>query len=148
MSNRELSPAECRDLLDAGGVGRLALCTADGPMIYPVNFSVDGMAVVFRTSPHTRLGTHAWGVDVAFEIDQVNWESRQGWSVVVKGRADLMSEPDDIDRLRERSREPHPWASGMRRLYVRIPWREITGRSVGEDWLSSAAPAGQSQFGG
>jgi nitroimidazol reductase NimA-like FMN-containing flavoprotein (pyridoxamine 5'-phosphate oxidase superfamily) len=143
----ELSRAECRERLASEGVGRLGVCTPTGPMIYPLNYTVDGNAVVFRTSPHTTLGAHAWGVDVAFEVDHLDWGTRQGWSVVVKGRAEIVDDPDEIDRLRELGREPRPWAKGMRRLYVRIPWREITGRVVGEEWLSSAPPAAHSWFG-
>lgn len=146
MANRELTPVECRQLIEPGGVGRLALCTPAGPMIYPINYTIDGHAIVFRTTPHSMLGNHAWGVDVAFEVDHLNWESRRGWSVVAKGRADIIDDPEEIDRLRERSLEPRPWARGMRRMYVRIPWREITGREVGEEWLSSSPPA-HSHFG-
>jgi hypothetical protein len=65
----------------------------------------------------------------------------------VKGRAEIVEDPDEIDRLREVGHEPHPWAKGLRRTYVRIPWREITGRLVGEEWLGSASPAAHTWFG-
>jgi hypothetical protein len=38
----------------SGGVGRLAVADPDVPMIYPVNFTVDGDAVMFQTSAYGR----------------------------------------------------------------------------------------------
>ena len=148
-SIRELDPSECRQRLESqsGGVGRLALTTPTGPMIYPVNFTVDGDAVVFRTSSHSPLGSPTWGVEVAFEVDHVDLEARQGWSVVVKGCAHIVDDPEQEDRLRSLGREPSPWAGGLRRTYVRIPCREISGRVVGEDWLASPRPLVHSWFG-
>ena len=85
--------------------------------------------------------------DAAFEIDYIDWGTRRGWSVVVKGRTEVVEDPAEIDRLRELGHEPRPWAKGMRRTYIRIPWREITGRVVGEEWLGSSRPAAQTWFG-
>jgi uncharacterized protein len=141
-NHRELDQEECRERLEmlAGGVGRLAFNTDTGPTVYPVNFTVDGQAVVFRTSPHTSLGAIGWGINVAFEVDHIDARTHEGWSVVVKGYAEIVDNPADQDRLRSLGRQPHPWADGVRPMYVRIPWREITGRVVGRDWLG--APAG------
>ena len=148
-SNRELDPDECRNRLESqsGGVGRLAIMTPTGPMIYPVNFAVDGNAVVFRTSRHSLLGSCTWGVDVAFEVDHVDLDARQGWSVVIKGCAHIVDNPEDEDRLRSLGREPTPWADGLRRMYIRIPYREISGRVVGADWLANPRPLAHSWFG-
>jgi len=144
-----LDPAECRQRLESlsGGVGRLAVMTPTGPMIYPVNFTVDGNAVVFRTSPYSALGATTWGVDVAFEVDHIDLDARQGWSVVVKGCAHIVDDPADEDRLRSLGREPTPWAGGLRRMYVRIPYREISGRVVGAEWLDGPLAPVSSWFG-
>jgi len=148
-SQRELSPRECHERLQSqsGGVGRLALCTPLGPTIYPVNFTVDSHAIVFRTSAYSELSTFVRHADAAFEIDAIDWGTRRGWSVVLKGRTEIIEDADEIDRLRETAREPRPWATGLRRMYVRIPWREITGRVVGEEWLGSSRPAAYTSFG-
>ena len=137
---RELDHVEAMELLEASGVGRIAFCTEAGPEIYPVNYSVDSRAIYFRTSPHSQLGTAIDGTDVAFEIDHLNWTSRQGWSVVVKGRAEVVDDPAEIARIRERRHEPQPWASGLRRLYVRVPVKEISGREVGNEWIGESRP--------
>jgi nitroimidazol reductase NimA-like FMN-containing flavoprotein (pyridoxamine 5'-phosphate oxidase superfamily) len=139
---RKMDPAECQLRLESqsGGVGRLAFNTETGPTIYPVNFTIDGQSVVFRTSPHTELGALGWGMDVAFEVDHLDPKTREGWSVVVKGYAETVDNPADQDRLRSLRRQPQPWAEGGRPMYVRIPWREITGRVVGRDWLGAPRP--------
>jgi nitroimidazol reductase NimA-like FMN-containing flavoprotein (pyridoxamine 5'-phosphate oxidase superfamily) len=135
---RELTRAECVQLISEGGIGRVAMCTSTGPMIYPVNFHVDGHAVLFRTTAYSSLGTLVRNERVAFEADHLNWRAQEGWSVVVKGRAEVVDDPDEVDMIRERGHEPHPWAQGMRRLYIRIRWDEITGRAVGEEWIGSS----------
>jgi len=135
---RELTPVECIERISDGGVGRIALVTADGPMIYPVNYHVDGHAIVFRTTPYSSLGALVRSERVAFETDHLNWRAQEGWSVVVKGRAEVIDDPAEVDRLRERGHDPRPWAQGMRRMYVRVPWDEISGRVVGEEWLGTA----------
>jgi nitroimidazol reductase NimA-like FMN-containing flavoprotein (pyridoxamine 5'-phosphate oxidase superfamily) len=143
---RELTPSECAALIVSGGVGRLAVCTTDGPAIYPLNFTVDGHSIVFRTSPYSALGAIGWGMDVAFEVDQLDWATRRGWSVVLKGRADVVDDPAEVERLRELGKEPDPWAQGVRRQYIRVPWTQITGRAVGTEWLGSSPPAAMTQF--
>ena len=30
--------------------------------------------------------------------------------------------------------DPRPWAGGSRLLYLRLPWRELTGRRLGHGW--------------
>ena len=30
--------------------------------------------------------------------------------------------------------DPTPWAGGRRHLYVKIRWRDLTGRRIGGDW--------------
>jgi uncharacterized protein len=127
----DMSAQECRDRLGAGGVGRVAFCAPDGPQIYPVTFSVVDEDVVFRVAPYTRLGMHVPGQDVAFEVDEVDHARRDGWSVVVKGRATPVDDPDEILRLRRQG--PQPWAPGQRHLYLRIRPRSVTGRSVTGD---------------
>jgi nitroimidazol reductase NimA-like FMN-containing flavoprotein (pyridoxamine 5'-phosphate oxidase superfamily) len=134
----ELSPRECVDLIAGGGVGRIAVCTPTGPEIFPVNFVVDGDAVVFRTTPYSILGTYGWGSDVAFEVDHLDMTRKQGWSVVLSGRAEAIDDPEEVAEVR-RHGGPEPWAAGPRRLYVRLPWRKITGRRISADWLEGTA---------
>ena len=108
-------------LLSAGVAGRVALSSPDGPHIIPVNYSVVDDAVVLRTSPYSVLGTHGRDTVLAFEVDQFDYERRHGWSVVARGRADVVTDPAEIAQIRA-TWEPRPWAGGSRNLYLRLRW--------------------------
>ena len=132
----ELSPDECRELLGAGLVGRAALSTPVGPHIVPVNYAVVDDSIVLRTSPYSVLGGHARGTTVAFEVDQFDYERQRGWSVVARGRADAVTDADELHRIKT-VWDPQVWASGQRNLYLRIRWTELTGRRLGTGWNPS-----------
>jgi uncharacterized protein len=128
-----LSPAECRELLEGGVVGRLAMATPVGPRIVPVNYAVHGDAIVFRTAPYSELSTYGWDTDLAFEVDHIDYETHLGWSVVALGRAHVVDDPDEVQRIRA-TWDPRPWAPGSRNLYVKVVWRELSGVRLGADW--------------
>jgi uncharacterized protein len=127
---RLLSPGECLNLISQGGVGRVALSTPIGPEIFPVNYVVDGVTIVFRTSPYSVLGTYSWASEIAFEADELFPDEREGWSVVAHGRAGAISDLAELEHL-QRTRSLEPWASGTRPLYVRLIWQRISGRALG-----------------
>ena len=130
---REVTPEEAVELISPDGIGRLGLCTPDGPHIVPVSYVVDGASIVFRTSGSSVAGTYDWDRGRAvFEIDQLDRDSRRGWSVVVRGHAHQVEDGEEVDRLAV-LHDPMPWVGGMRRVYVRLPWSSITGRVVGDD---------------
>ena len=133
---RELAFDECVRLLHAGVVGRIALTTPDGPHIMPMNYSVVDEALVVATSPYSALGTYGNGLVVAFEVDRFDYESHTGWSVVVRGRAETVTAPEDVQRVKQQW-APRPWADGSRNLHLRIPWTEVSGRSLGGDTTTS-----------
>ena len=127
---KELSVEECIELLAAGVVGRAAIGTPTGPHIAPVNYSVHEHSIVFRTTPYSVLGTYAWAGDIAFEVDEVDAVNHQRWSVVAVGHGEMVEELEEIETIRW-AHDPKPWADGSRPLYVRLRWREVTGRRVG-----------------
>ncbi|GAB3772402.1 hypothetical protein FB382_002891 [Nocardioides ginsengisegetis] len=129
----ELSPSECEALLRAGVVGRIALATPTGPHIVPVNYSVVEESIVVLTSPYSLLGTHGRDSMLAFEIDQFDYEYHRGWSVVARGRAEVVTDPAEVERIRK-TWPPRPWASGIRTLCLRIRWSELSGRRLGTGW--------------
>ncbi len=132
----ELTVNECLDLLDGGVVGRVAFSTRVGPRIVPVNYAMYDGAIVFRTSPYSELGSHGPGSEAAFEVDQLDYERQQGWSVVAVGRLEELP-PEEVDDLRK-VWEPRPWAGGHRNFYLKLVWREIWGRRIGNDWSRSS----------
>ena len=131
--SRELSWSECEALLRSGMAGRVALATANGPHIVPVNYSVVDSAVVLSTSPYSMLGTYGRDSTVAFEVDHFDYAYRRGWSVVARGRVEVVDDPAELKHIRS-VWEPTPWASGLRNLFLRIPWEELSGRQLGTGW--------------
>ncbi|HYJ69173.1 MAG TPA: pyridoxamine 5'-phosphate oxidase family protein [Nocardioidaceae bacterium] len=127
---RELSRDQCLTLLAGAIVGRLAYCTADGPQIYPVNYVLDQESVVFRTAVYTALGSEIDGQRAALEVDRLGGPEGFEWSVVLAGPAEVISDPDEVARLRHTS-DPTPLAPGARPLYVRISAQRLTGRAIG-----------------
>ena len=125
---RTLSPAECFDLLEAGGVGRVGFAAADGIMILPVNFAVTRKTIVFRTAPDTLLAVYADG-RVSFQADHLDEAVRAGWSVLVHGHAHKVTDEREVKRLEERT-NLEPWAAGSRDVYVRITPARISGRRL------------------
>lgn len=129
----ELSSEECRQLLSAGLVGRVAVCTPVGPHIVPVNYTVVDDSAIVRTTPYSVLGSHARGSILALEVDQFDYERRHGWSVVARGRADVITGADELEEIKTRW-QPHAWAAGSRNLFLRVRWSELTGRRLGSGW--------------
>ncbi len=129
----ELSYAKCRELLGGGVFGRVAVSTASGPRILPVNYSVVNESVVFRTSATGLVATHAWGSSLAFEVDHVDYADHTGWSVVAIGPGLRVEDPDELTRI-QRTWDPRPWAGGDRPLYVKLAWVELSGRRLGHGW--------------
>jgi len=122
---RTLTEVECRELLDARQVGRVAYCDEHGPVVVPVNYTLDGDGVLLRVSPHTSLALHLRSAPAAFQVDEHDDYTQSGWSVLVRGQATWVDPADHpaADRL-------SPWPEGQRTLHVRIEAREITGRRL------------------
>jgi uncharacterized protein len=127
---RELSYAECRALLVRQSAGRVAVATPDGPHIIPLNYSVVDESIIFRTSPFSVLATYGRNTKLAFEVDHFRDELQLGWSVVARGRADVVSDPTELARI-QKVCAPLPWADGTRNLFFRLDWKELSGRTVG-----------------
>ena len=129
----EMTRLEAEALLRIGVVGRVALCGGDGPHIVPVNYSVVDDQILLRTTPYSLLGRLARDIEVAFEVDHLDLEQHHGWSVVVRGRAGIVEDPDELEHI-EAVWPPRPWVVGNRPLMVRISWGEVTGRRLGRGW--------------
>lgn len=124
----ELTKDECFQLLADQHLGRLVLVDDRGPIALPVNFVFDQHTVLFRTDEGTKLDVASRGARVAFEIDGVDEATRTGWSVLVRGEATEVTDPDELARVR---RLPlHPWAPGAKRRYIRILPTALTGRRI------------------
>lgn len=125
---RSLGPAECLDLLEPGGVGRVGFMSAAGIIMVPVNFVMAGKTIVFRTAPDTLLAVYANG-QISFQADRFDETAREGWSVLVLGHARKVTAELEVRQLQDGTRL-EPWVSGARDVYVRITPTQISGRRV------------------
>jgi uncharacterized protein len=124
----ELSEADCRELLAQHTAGRIGFMAGDGPLILPVTYQYRNGSVIFRTSPVGPLAGLVRRTSVAFEIDEINEQSKSGWSVLVLGFAEAMAHNYLLTSAWETG--PVPWADGVRNLFVEIKPRKISGRAV------------------
>ena len=126
---KPISPSHCQELLESQSIGRIAWQAADGPQILPVTYAYHEGTIIFRTSPYGVLSELVRPTDVAMEIDELDQQNRQGWSVVVQGRAQGVAEPDQLVRMWTVGGVV-PWASGIRNVFIQIVPHRITGRTV------------------
>ncbi|WP_460350006.1 pyridoxamine 5'-phosphate oxidase family protein [Actinoallomurus acanthiterrae] len=96
--------------------------------VLPVNFVLDGEVVVFRTAEGGKLSAVWQGRPLSFETDEVEPGLRTGWSVLVRGTAEVVTDAATIDDL---ERLPlAPWSSTPKPYFVRLRAAEITGRRL------------------
>jgi nitroimidazol reductase NimA-like FMN-containing flavoprotein (pyridoxamine 5'-phosphate oxidase superfamily) len=120
-----LTSVQCEEHLAAGGIGRIVLSTGSGPIAVPVNFVFTGGAVVLRTSD--AMTAKVSGV-VAFEVDHIDEAMSEGWSVLLRGHARLIEDPEE--RAVAAQPDLEPWAGGTRLNVISIEPFEITGRVI------------------
>ncbi len=123
-----LSKQECWERLGTHGIGRLGLSADSGPLVLPVNYLVDAHTLVYRTDPDGAAAVAA-GERLALETDHLDERMSNGWSVLVTGTADRITDPDAVRALMERP-GAQPWAGGARELWIRIVPSEVSGRRI------------------
>ncbi len=127
----ELSRSECMTLLASVGFGRLAVTSGgDVPVIRPVNYLFDQItqSVVFRTAPGSKFHALVHSTRAAFEIDQTDEQARTGWSVIIAGVTEEVTEPATVRRLESFGFES--WAPGPKPHWVRIRAWTVSGRRI------------------
>jgi uncharacterized protein len=124
-----LSTDECLSLLGEARMGRVAVSVAAMPEIFPVNFCLMDDDIVFRTGAGTKLYAAIKGAVVAFEVDEFDYDTLSGWSVMVTGPC--AEERDPTTTVEARRRLPDGWVPGDRDHVVRITPEKISGRRIG-----------------
>ena len=119
-----LSEDESWRRLDGVSLGRLVTSIGGEPEIFPVNYVVQDRTVLFRTAEGTKLFVAVTNAKVAFEADDHN--AAEGWSVIVKGRAQVLRTDAEIHKA-ERA-QLLPWTATLKLHYVQVIPTEITGR--------------------
>ena len=125
----ELAPDECYELLRSCPVGRIAVTRLDAaPLVVPVNFVLDGTAIVFRSASGSKVDALRWG-PIAFQVDGIDPHRRTGWSVLVDGVA-YEATHWEVQHL-----DLSPWAPGRKDRWVRLVPRSVTGRRIRKEFL-------------
>jgi hypothetical protein len=126
---RSLTTDECWQRLTdhPAKVGRVGI-GGPSPDILPVNYVVDDRSLVFRTAEGKKLSAVGRGERVVFEVDEVAPGWKRGWSVVLRGFAELVTDSDERDRL-----DALPlmvWDPTPKTHYVRITTHAVSGREI------------------
>jgi uncharacterized protein len=135
----EIDVEECWKLLATQPVGRVAIIVGHYPLVFPVNFSLDGHDIMYRTGVGAKLHSIRRS-NVTFEVDEIDPFHRSGWSVMVKGVAqevDLERNPKTASRAEFGGAAP--WAPGPREHLIRIVADQISGRRI---QLAEGSPPG------
>ena len=125
---QDMTYDECMAHLAQHRVGRVAIIVRHYPQVFPVNYMLDGFVVVFRTHLGRNLlaANHA---NVCFEIDELDDGTHSGWSVLVQGMAeDVTDRLHDLNTDLARQLPIEPWAPGFKPRTVRIIPAHVTGR--------------------
>ena len=120
---------DCLRLLPSVPVGRVAFHADGEVVVLPVNHLVDGQDIVFRTATGSKLSAAEKAGIVAFEADDYDAQAKSGWSVVVNGRAEILYENTETQRLDGLSL--HPWPTAVdREFWIRIRPTSVSGRQI------------------
>ena len=127
--NEELSEAQCWSLLGGQTTGRIAFLQDGRLQVFPVNYVVHGQSVYFRTSEDSGLALLPGDLNASFQVDSHDGDAMAGWSVLVSGRANAVSDESLLTTLWG-MRTPAPYGGGARNLFVGIDPMLVTGRRV------------------
>ena len=115
----------CWDLLGTGRIGRVVFAEGEEIEVFPVNYSVGGRSVLFRSAPGTKLELVLDRPRVAFEVDHTDDEV--AWSVILWGTAERLEYDDEIEHTGVL------WAPSEKHNYVRITPDKVSGRRFRRD---------------
>ncbi|MFC5723989.1 pyridoxamine 5'-phosphate oxidase family protein [Streptomyces gamaensis] len=124
-----LDRAEALRLVGSVALGRIVFTRHALPAIRPVNHVLDDGAVIIRTHEGAALvpaveQAGAPGVVVAYEADVIDPVTRLGWSVVITGYAELITDPGELARCRALLQ---PWVDQRMDYAVRVRPDLVTG---------------------
>ncbi|MGW0736998.1 pyridoxamine 5'-phosphate oxidase family protein [Streptomyces sp. NPDC002851] len=130
----EMSPDDALRHLAAVPFGRVVFTHRALPAVRPVHHVLDRDRVVIRTHGGAALRGQAEinGV-VAYEADELDPETRTGWSVILTGVATVVEDPELLTRYRARL-EPWPGEDDLD-TFISISSDIVTGYHLGPGHL-------------
>ena len=94
---REMSRDESAALLARPAYGHLGCARDDYPYVVPMNYACDGRDIYFFTTEGTKTEFISANREVCFQVEEVE-DSLHWESVMVTGRAERLSAPEEMER--------------------------------------------------
>jgi hypothetical protein len=123
-----LDDTECRRLLTAGSIGRIAFTEGAMPTIQPASYVIEGNDLLIPTGLGSKMAAGSRGAVLAFEVDDYDLTARTGWNVTVIGPSRLISDPDQVTQLDALGVQP--WAPTTTHCYIALRMTMIRGRRI------------------
>jgi uncharacterized protein len=125
----EMSAKEIRELLHKVGYGHLGFIYEGKPSVIPMHYYLEGADVYLFTTE----GMKTYGMDanpeICLQVEEVQG-SRQWRSVMVKGRAERLTDKTEIDRIIQLIQEQNPTlAPAINRTWIDA-WGRADVRSI------------------
>lgn len=126
---KELGHDECLTRMATQRLGQLGVVVDGVPLVLPMRFAMEGETVVLQTNQGAKV-FHAPLNAVSFEVNYVNWDKGEGWSVLIQGIGEDISSALDERSETLRSLTVHSWAPPPADRWLKIIPHKITGRHV------------------
>lgn len=124
----QLSTDECWALIAGQTTGRIGFLHEGQVTIWPLNCIVYDRGVYFRTAEDGVIARS--GLErAAFQLDHIESVARSGWTILVNGRVERVTDPGLLTTLWGRPTD-EPWAPGQRNVFFGITGDRISGRRV------------------
>lgn len=95
---------ECRRLLAAADIGRVAISAGALPFVLPVQYTLQDDHLLLRTPGHHEVGDGIDGQVVGFEADTIDLDHGVGWCVSVTGTVHVVADAVAVEPV-------HRWFS-------------------------------------
>lgn len=120
---------ECLLRIASRPMGRVAFQDKGEVIVLPVNHVIDESTIAFRTRWDSTLAAAVNHESVTFQVDHYDPLRHTGWSVLVRGAADTVSDPAVCARFEELLDVPwegHPEET----FWTAIRLQEVSGREL------------------
>lgn len=119
-----LTEGECRRILATEPVGRLGFSSRALPVIFPVNYRLQGGRVFIASESGSKVDAARRGVVACLEVDGFDTLEHGGWSVLATGHLSLVDEaPSAAEHLT-------PWATSNPEHLIALDVELLTGRRI------------------
>ena len=124
----DMSQEECWSFVAQAAVGRLGVVVDGRPQVFPVCHSYSDGFITFPTNEGTKMHAALQWPWVCFEVDMLDPAGSTGWSVMVDGRAEEITDQAAIERAS--AVRTAPWRTQPTLRWVRIVPTQVSGRRI------------------